>query len=330
MELHRHICDTLKQAPVFSQYPPTEVKRKEWVGQGTWANVYRGTFMGVEVHVNPDGSTGLCWLQVAIKDPFDQYPSRVLTERFLREVSASRNVLHNNVAGLVGACMVAGSVSVVYEWVPYSCLRDALDQNSLSVNARLKVARELARALEWLHHGASPSVPHLDLTSYNVFVNPADNAVKLSDFGLGNLKKVNRGLPFEKKVPRAKKLLQLVVDECKAEMLTVGEVPHTPSTLSVHAALEGPHTPTTPTPTKRGLSTVSSRKREEVPKDPYLVAAMSKMAPTKQPKEAWVCPELLIFEDDPMKLPAYVRSPCKQIWPLSHFTLKRYIRRCEM
>ena len=82
--------------------------------------------------MNPDGSTGLCWLQVAIKDPFDQYPSRVLTERFLREVSASRNVLHNNVAGLVGACMVAGSVSVVYEWVPYSCLRDALDQNSLS------------------------------------------------------------------------------------------------------------------------------------------------------------------------------------------------------
>ena len=35
---------------------------------------------------------------------------------------------------------------------------------------------------------------------------------------------------------------------------------------------------------------------------------MKKMAPKTQPKEAWVCPELLIFEDDPMKLPAYVRS----------------------
>ena len=52
MELHRHIYNTIKQAPVFSQYPPTEVKRKEWVGQGSFANVYRGTFMGIEVSVD--------------------------------------------------------------------------------------------------------------------------------------------------------------------------------------------------------------------------------------------------------------------------------------
>jgi hypothetical protein len=45
---------------------------------------------------------------------------------------------------------------------------------------------------------------------------------------------------------------------------------------------------------------------ESASKDPLVDAAIKKMTMARQWREAWVCPELLIYEDDPMKLPAHV------------------------
>jgi hypothetical protein len=66
-----------------------------------------------------------------------------------------------------------GSIYVASEWTDYTPLRDALDAEALPVDVRLRVAKDLAKAMEWLHCGTSPPVPHLDLNSFNVLVNPS-------------------------------------------------------------------------------------------------------------------------------------------------------------
>ena len=67
-----------------------------------------------------------------------------------------------------------GSIYVASEWTDYTPLRDALDAEALPVDVRLRVAKDLAKAMEWLHCGTSPPVPHLDLNSFNVLVNPSE------------------------------------------------------------------------------------------------------------------------------------------------------------
>ena len=66
-----------------------------------------------------------------------------------------------------------GSMLVATEWTDYTPLREALDAEALPVDVRLKIAKDLAKAMEWLHCGTSPPVPHLDLNSFNVLVNPS-------------------------------------------------------------------------------------------------------------------------------------------------------------
>uniref|UniRef100_A0A7N2R611 Protein kinase domain-containing protein n=1 Tax=Quercus lobata TaxID=97700 RepID=A0A7N2R611_QUELO len=101
---------------------------------------------------------------------------------------------HNNVLKLIGCCLEAQIPISVYESAANGSLsgrvydvtsdRDGAQQHQrepLSWQSRLKIAREIAHAISYLHTAFSRPIVHRDIKSGNVFLDQNDVA-KLTDF----------------------------------------------------------------------------------------------------------------------------------------------------
>ncbi|XP_061339259.1 probable receptor-like protein kinase At1g80640 [Gastrolobium bilobum] len=106
---------------------------------------------------------------------------------FENEVSWLSKIRHQNIIKLLGYCIHGESRFLVYELMENGSLETQLHgpniRSSLSWYLRLRIAVDVARALEYLHEHCNPPVVHRDLKSSNVLLDSNFNA-KLSDFGL--------------------------------------------------------------------------------------------------------------------------------------------------
>ncbi|RRT44511.1 hypothetical protein GW17_00015716 [Ensete ventricosum] len=98
---------------------------------------------------------------------------------------------HPNIVTLSGYCVEHGQRLLVYEYIGNGTLHDMLHfandtSNTLSWNARVRVALGTARALEYLHEVCLPSVVHRNLKSANILLDEELNP-HLSDCGLAAL-----------------------------------------------------------------------------------------------------------------------------------------------
>jgi serine/threonine-protein kinase len=112
--------------------------------------------------------------------------------RFRREAELLASLNHPNVAhvyGLEEAVASSGASAIVMELVLGSTLADRLASGPLPVDEALKVARQIAAALEAAH---SQGIVHRDLKPANVKVRN-DGAVKVLDFGLAKAVETARG-----------------------------------------------------------------------------------------------------------------------------------------
>jgi serine/threonine protein kinase len=135
---------------------------------GGFATVHQGTFNG-EV--------------VAVKTPRD---SCSLTEKqfkeFVRELTVMANVKHPHCVTLLAACDDRADPFLVMEWMCGGHLFEALgrdDPHALPWHVRLRIAREIASAIEFLH---ICKISHGDLKSMNVLLT-SDFVSKICDFG---------------------------------------------------------------------------------------------------------------------------------------------------
>ncbi|XP_047175963.1 probable receptor-like protein kinase At1g80640 [Vigna umbellata] len=105
---------------------------------------------------------------------------------FENEVSWLSKMRHQNIIKLMGYCVHGQSRFLVYELVENGSLETQLHGpnrgSSLTWYLRLRIAVDVARALEYLHEHSNPPVVHRDLQSSNVLLDSNFNA-KLSDFG---------------------------------------------------------------------------------------------------------------------------------------------------
>ena len=144
---------------------PSNIKLGESIGSGAYGAVYAGTWNKRTVAVKKLHSIS----------------KRSDVKTFLREVSVLSKAKHPNIVQLFGACLKSPHFCIVEELMDGGSLHARLHETkrALSDDETLRVALDVARALEYLH---SKSIVHRDLKSHNVLLNA--RGAKVADFGI--------------------------------------------------------------------------------------------------------------------------------------------------
>ncbi|KAK7319564.1 hypothetical protein RJT34_04286 [Clitoria ternatea] len=112
--------------------------------------------------------------------------SRQGEQEFLTEVLLLGRLHHKSLVNLAGYAAERGMHMLLYIYMSNGSLASHLygkNHEPLSWDMRLSIALDVARGLEYLHHGASPPVVHRDIKSSNILLDQCMRA-KVTDFGL--------------------------------------------------------------------------------------------------------------------------------------------------
>ncbi|KAK3013135.1 hypothetical protein RJ639_008558 [Escallonia herrerae] len=148
------------------------------IGKGSFGPVYYGKMK--------DGK------EVAVKIMADS--SSHGNKQFATEVSLLSRIHHRNLVPLIGYCEDEQQCMLVYEYMHNGTLRDHIhgaplspynsaNRKHLDWLARLSIAEDAAKGLEYLHTGCNPSIIHRDVKTSNILLD-INMRAKVSDFGL--------------------------------------------------------------------------------------------------------------------------------------------------
>ncbi|KAJ7973588.1 Tyrosine kinase family protein [Quillaja saponaria] len=145
-------------------------KERKSLGRGSAGQVYKG--------VLPSGQV------VAIKHIFKSNKSN----SFTREVEGLSRVRHPHLVCLFGFCIEDGEQYLVYEYCPEGNLAQHLLRTNtrLTWDKRVKILRDCAQALWYLHHHIEGCIVHRDIKLTNILLTEKLEP-KLSDFGLAKM-----------------------------------------------------------------------------------------------------------------------------------------------
>lgn len=121
------------------------------------------------------------------------------SKSFVAECNALRGLRHRNLVKILSACESIDFhgndfKALVYEFKMNGSLdkwlcgkmERGVESKTLSMFQRLKIAIDVARALQYLHHGTESSVVHSDLKPSNILLDHDLNAY-IGDFGLAKI-----------------------------------------------------------------------------------------------------------------------------------------------
>ncbi|XP_047942619.1 probable serine/threonine-protein kinase PBL28 [Salvia hispanica] len=143
---------------------------KKYLGRGSAGEVFAGQL--------PSGQL------VAIKQLFRSSAS----DTFAREIDGLSRVRHLNLVCLFGCCVDGEQQYLVYEYCPNGNLAEHLlsEECVLTWELRVRILRDCAAALKYLHYHMSGCIVHRDIKLTNILL-CHDLVAKLSDFGLAKM-----------------------------------------------------------------------------------------------------------------------------------------------
>ncbi|ESQ47968.1 hypothetical protein EUTSA_v10020248mg [Eutrema salsugineum] len=142
------------------------------IGRGGFGTVYKAVF-----------SNGLV---AAVKRM--NKSSEQAEDEFCREIELLARLHHRHLVALKGFCSKKKERFLVYEYMANGSLKDHLhlpEKPPLSWAARMKIAIDVANALEYLHFYCDPPLCHRDIKSSNILLDEKFVA-KIADFGLAH------------------------------------------------------------------------------------------------------------------------------------------------
>ncbi|XP_047961824.1 probable LRR receptor-like serine/threonine-protein kinase At3g47570 [Salvia hispanica] len=167
--------------------PTTEYRRVSYIEleQGTSSFsetklLGRGSFGSVFEATLSDG------LKVAVK--VFNMELQGATRSFEAETTILSSIRHRNLVRIVGCCCNKEFKALIMTYVPNGSLDKWLHSNmyGLDLIQRLKIAIDVAAALEYLHHGHKFPVVHCDIKPSNVLLDQ-DMTAHVADFGISKL-----------------------------------------------------------------------------------------------------------------------------------------------
>ncbi|KAH3756867.1 protein kinase superfamily protein [Pelomyxa schiedti] len=153
-----------------TQIPFKELENVHQIGTGT-SHIHVAKWRGLDVCVKMITSKNK-----NLNDP--------LLLAFCDEINIVSRLSHSNICQVLAATI--SPVSLITEYFPKGTLREVLEKESISLPYRIRLGKEIALAMNYLHCN-NPQILHCDLTSENVLISDEYHA-KVTDFGLAKTK----------------------------------------------------------------------------------------------------------------------------------------------
>jgi len=178
--------------------------REEQAAGGSWtgrtiSNYVVAELIGVggmgEVYRAKDRKLGRDVAFKVLPPSFVEDPNRRM--RFEREARVLAALNHPHIAAIYGFEEAGDDCALVLELVEGPTLADILKSGAIPVNEALRIARQLADALEAAHE---KNIIHRDLKPANIKITPA-RAVKVLDFGLAKALAIESSSPSLSQAP---------------------------------------------------------------------------------------------------------------------------------
>jgi hypothetical protein len=162
----------------FLHIPYYDLVQEECIGQGGFADVYRGRWLSQD-H------------EVAIKVIRIQYLGERAKEEFIKEISTMHRIRYEHILNMFGACMEPEKYALVVEHMSLGSLYDVLKQQKIQFewSDRWLIALQITKGINYLHTLPKPII-HRDIKSHNVLMTESARGflVKIGDFGLAKIR----------------------------------------------------------------------------------------------------------------------------------------------
>jgi serine/threonine protein kinase len=137
--------------------------------QDSWYTLYKGSFEGRILSIKT-------------------YDARKKDLALMDIGNSAKASTHKNILKLVGCCLETSISSLVFEYAQNGVLADQIyvsqrQGTPMLWQRRLKIARQIAHAIAYLHTGFSRPIIHRNIKPYNILLDQHD-VPKLSDFSL--------------------------------------------------------------------------------------------------------------------------------------------------
>ena len=163
----------------FRHIPYYDLIQEKRIGQGGFADVYRGRWLSHEQ-------------EVAIKVIRIQYLDERMKGDFTKEISMMYQIRYDHILNIFGACIEPGKYALVVEYMSLGSLFDVLKDKKLQLEwpDRRSIAIQMTRGVNYLHKLQKPII-HRDIKSLNILMTELSGnrfLVKVADFGLAKIR----------------------------------------------------------------------------------------------------------------------------------------------